>query len=190
MLLWWKDKSNEFISTGTVLYCGSSDGLVNFWEWDRKLSHAGVLRGHKLAVLCLATAQNLLFSGSADMSICVWKRSINGEHYCMSILKSHSGPVKCLAVEKDPETMCNERRWILYSGSLDKSVKTWRVSEHSHIHHQSHRNMIEVYPRSSSRSPSQRKLGSRRCWTQRCTYAHGILDMCVNIDWGGWFWFF
>ncbi|KAI9071101.1 hypothetical protein K1719_046942 [Acacia pycnantha] len=144
---------------GNVLYCGSSDGLVNYWEWDRNLSHGGVLRGHKLAVLCLTTAKILVFSGSADASICVWKRSLNGEHHCMSILNSHTGPVKCLAVEKDHEAMCNERRWILYSGSLDKSVKTWRVSEQSHVQqHQSRRSSTEVYPRSSS----LRKLGSRR----------------------------
>lgn len=146
---------------GTVLYCGSSDGLVNFWEWqDTALTHGGVLRGHKMAVLCLATADNLLFSGSADMAICVWKRALNGEHHCLSILTSHTGPVKCLAVENDVEAMCGERRWILYSGSLDKSVKMWKVSEQS-----SHtaaaaaqRNSTEVYPRASS----LRKMGSRR----------------------------
>lgn len=143
---------------GSVLYFGSSDGLVNHREWDRSLSHGGVLRGHKLAILCLATAQSLLFSGSTDMSICVWKRSLNGEHHCISILNSHTGPVKCLAVEKDQEAMCNEQRCILYNGSLDKSVKMRRVSEQSSIQHQSHRNGAEVYPRSSS----LRKYGSRR----------------------------
>uniref|UniRef100_A0A0D3BLE9 Uncharacterized protein n=2 Tax=Brassica TaxID=3705 RepID=A0A0D3BLE9_BRAOL len=49
------------------------------------------------------------------------------------------GPVKCLAVEeeqacrgKEAEVcMVNEgdRKWIIYSGSLDKSVKVWRVTE-------------------------------------------------------------
>ncbi|KAE8668364.1 proteasome assembly chaperone 2-like [Hibiscus syriacus] len=39
-----------------VVYCGSSDGLVNFWEREKHLSHGGILRGHKMAVLCLATS--------------------------------------------------------------------------------------------------------------------------------------
>ncbi|KAF5738189.1 hypothetical protein HS088_TW13G01085 [Tripterygium wilfordii] len=84
----------------TVVYCGSSDGVVNFWELEKHLSHGGVLRGHKLAVLCLVTAGNLVFSGSADMGICVWRRT-DSQHACLSILTGHNGPVKWLAVETD-----------------------------------------------------------------------------------------
>ncbi|KAL0535925.1 hypothetical protein IC582_024855 [Cucumis melo] len=112
----------------TFVYCGSSDGVVNFWEREKSLSHGGALRGHKLAILCLATAGRLLLSGSADMGICVWQRTA-AEHICLSVLTGHTGPVKCLAVEKDSEAGEGERRWIVYSGSLDKSVKMWRVSE-------------------------------------------------------------
>ncbi|GLU13647.1 hypothetical protein SLE2022_302710 [Rubroshorea leprosula] len=111
-----------------IIYCGSSDGRVNFREREKHLSHGGVLRGHKLAILCLVTAGNLVFSGSADMAICVWRRS-GSEHLCLSELTGHTGPVKCLAVEEDKEAISGESRWILYSGSLDKSVKMWRVSE-------------------------------------------------------------
>ncbi|CAN4079597.1 unnamed protein product [Withania somnifera] len=111
--------------SSNFLYCGSSDGLVNFWQRDKLrdklLSHVGTLRGHKLATLCLAAAGNLIFSGSADNNICVWKRD-GGDHTCLSVLSGHSGPVKCLAVEEDQE------QFIVYSGSLDKSVKIWRVS--------------------------------------------------------------
>ncbi|RDX79309.1 Protein JINGUBANG, partial [Mucuna pruriens] len=119
-----------------VVYCGSSDGLVNFWERDQKggLSHGGVLKGHKLAVLCLAAAGNLVFSGSADKNVCVWKRDESGFHTCHSVLTGHTGPVKCIAVEEDESQRQGQRgkgdqRWIVYTGSLDKSVKVWRVSE-------------------------------------------------------------
>ncbi|KAK5784787.1 protein JINGUBANG [Gossypium arboreum] len=113
----------------TMVYCGSSDGVVNFWEGDNHLFHGGALRGHKLAVLCLVTAGNLVISGSADMGITVWKRS-GAEHLCLSMLDGHAGPVKCLAIERDPdESIPGQERWILYSGSLDKSVKMWRISE-------------------------------------------------------------
>ncbi|KAK1315891.1 hypothetical protein QJS10_CPA05g01555 [Acorus calamus] len=117
--------------TASVVYCGSSDGLVNFWEREKQLSHGGVLRGHKLAVLCLAARGALVFSGSADKTICVWRRE-GGAHACLSVLTGHTGPVKCLAVEGDgeeAEAEAEDPRWIVYSGSLDKSVKVWRVSE-------------------------------------------------------------
>ncbi|KAF9608883.1 hypothetical protein IFM89_011921 [Coptis chinensis] len=114
--------------SGSVIYCGSSDGLINFWEREKSLSHGGVIRGHKQAVLCLAAKGNLVFSGSADKSICVWRRG-GGVHTCVSVLTGHNGPVKCLAVEKDEESRVDNKSWILYSGSLDKSVKVWRVSE-------------------------------------------------------------
>ena len=114
--------------SGTVLYCGSSDGLVNFWEREKQLSHGGVLKGHKLAVLCLAAAGNMMFSGSADKTICVWRRE-GTVHSCISVLTGHTGPVKCLAVEKDQESTAGDQRWTVYSGSLDKSVKVWSVSE-------------------------------------------------------------
>ncbi|XP_016471686.1 protein JINGUBANG-like [Nicotiana tabacum] len=121
--------------TGSVVYCGSSDGVVNFWEREKQLSHGGVLTGHKLAVLCLAVAGNLVFSGSADKNIIVWKRD-GSVHTCLSILTGHNGPVKCLAVEEDKESTGSERKWVVYSGSLDKSVKVWSVSEMApNLHH-------------------------------------------------------
>ncbi|KAL4566307.1 hypothetical protein LXL04_030421 [Taraxacum kok-saghyz] len=124
--------------TGAFVYCGTSDGIVNFWEREKDLAHGGVLNAHKLAVLCLTTAGNLVFSGSADKMICVW-RSEGVIHTCLSILTGHSGPVKCLAVVKAAEAEAegeavveaeaDKGRWKVYSGSLDKSVKVWSVSE-------------------------------------------------------------
>lgn len=115
--------------SGSVIYCGSSDGLLNFWEREKHLSHGGVLKGHKQAILCLAAQGNLVFSGSADKAICVWRRDQSGDHTCLSVLSGHTGPVKCLAAEKHEESGDDNQRWILYSGSLDKSVKVWNVSE-------------------------------------------------------------
>lgn len=115
-------------SSGSILYCGSSDGLVNFWEREKQFSHGGVLKGHKLAVLCIAAAGGLVFSGSADKTICVWRRD-GMIHTCLSVLTGHTGPVKCLAVEEDRESLDRDQRWVVYSGSLDKSVKVWSVSD-------------------------------------------------------------
>lgn len=110
--------------SGSIVYCGSSDGLLNFWDRGNSLAHGGVLRGHNLAVLCVVARGRLVFSGSADKNICVWRRD-GAEHQHLSVLSGHTGPVKCLAVEEDKE----KGKWKLYSGSLDKSVKVWRVAD-------------------------------------------------------------
>ncbi|CAH8342048.1 unnamed protein product [Eruca vesicaria subsp. sativa] len=114
--------------TARVVYCGSSDGSVNFWEGKKYLSHGGILRGHRMAVLCLAAAGSLVLSGGADKNICVWRRNGDGTHSCLSVLMDHVGPVKCLTAVEEAEGD-GDGRWIVYSGSLDKSVKVWRVTE-------------------------------------------------------------
>ncbi|KAK9097995.1 hypothetical protein Syun_025040 [Stephania yunnanensis] len=85
--------------SSSVLYAGSSDGVVNFWELGR------LTRRY------------------------VWRRD-GGVHACLSVLTGHTGPVKCLGVEEDGESRgSDDQRWKVYSGSLDKSVKVWRVFE-------------------------------------------------------------
>ncbi|KAL5987185.1 hypothetical protein ACLOJK_041182 [Asimina triloba] len=151
--------------TSSIVYCGSSDGLVNFWDRNGKhLAHGGVLRGHKLAVLCLATAGNLVFSGSADKTICVWRKD-GGSHACLSVLNGHTGPVKCLAVEEDRESSEEDRRWIVYSGSLDKSVKVWKVSEYAADMQMSQQQQMEPYV--SSESDGQSFSATGRVMSQK-----------------------
>ncbi|CAF2032132.1 unnamed protein product [Brassica oleracea var. botrytis] len=127
------------IPKSSMIYSGSSDGLVNYWERSKGIFIGGILKGHKSAVLCLTVAGNLLLSGAADKNICVWTRDpSDGSHQCVSVLTGHMGPVKCLAVEEEQAYRKGakasadtegDRKWIIYSGSLDKSVKVWRVSD-------------------------------------------------------------
>ncbi|CAH1413273.1 unnamed protein product [Lactuca virosa] len=112
----------------TVVYAGLSDGLLHYWEREKLLSGGRVLRGHTVAVLCLAAAGRMVFSGSVDTNICVWRREDGGDHKCLYVLNGHSGPVKCLAVDMSRRDGGGERPCTLYSGSLDRSVKIWRVS--------------------------------------------------------------
>ncbi|XP_021758862.1 protein JINGUBANG-like [Chenopodium quinoa] len=133
--------------TGSIVYCGSSDGMVNFWEREKNLAHGGVLRGHKLAVLCLAARARLVFTGSADKTICVWRRE-GTIHTCLSVLTGHNGPVKCLAVEDDEEA--KGQRYIVYSGSLDKSVKVWNVADQEGMHLMQQQQVMEVNSASES----------------------------------------
>ncbi|CAL4891289.1 unnamed protein product [Urochloa decumbens] len=123
-----------------VVYVGSSDGAVAHWQFRRGGGGAapprngGALRGHgKMAVLCLAVAGRVVVSGSADRTVSVWRREEGAEHARIAVLRGHTGPVKCVAM--DEEEAAEEdgagggRRWVVYSGSLDGSVKVWRVSE-------------------------------------------------------------
>ncbi|PVH63155.1 hypothetical protein PAHAL_3G482400 [Panicum hallii] len=121
-----------------VVYVGSSDGAVAHWQWRRGAPpgaaprNGGALRGHKMAVLCLAVAGRVVVSGSADRTICVWRREEGADHARLAVLTGHTGPVKCVAMDEEEEEeddgSGDARRWVVYSGSLDGSVKVWRVS--------------------------------------------------------------
>ncbi|CAM0949180.1 unnamed protein product [Alopecurus aequalis] len=119
-----------------VVYVASSDGAVTHWQWRRGAGrenaprNGGALRGHKMAVLSLAVAGRVVVSGSADRTICVWRRDEGADHSRLAVLTGHTGPVKCVAMdEEDSVDADGHRRWVVYSGSLDGSVKVWRVSD-------------------------------------------------------------
>ncbi|KAI3699643.1 hypothetical protein L2E82_44067 [Cichorium intybus] len=51
-----------------------------------------------------------------------------GNIYSLAAIGDMFGPVKCLAVDMSRRDGSGERPFTLYSGSLDRSVKIWRVS--------------------------------------------------------------
>ncbi|KAI3713074.1 hypothetical protein L1987_71645 [Smallanthus sonchifolius] len=101
---------------------------------------------------------SLVFSGSADSNVCVWRRDDGGEHKCVYVLRGHSGPVKCLAVDVSGGDGVGERAWTVYSGSLDRSVKIWRVCAQT----------VKVERREPV-APTKQKDGQRRTGFQRFT---------------------
>jgi hypothetical protein len=68
-------------------------------------------------------------SGSADRTLCVWRRD-GAEHVSLAVLAGHTGPVKCVAMDEEEAAGSSaDWRFVVYSGSLDGSVKVWRLSE-------------------------------------------------------------
>jgi WD40 repeat protein len=121
------------------LYAGTSDGNVRCWknlsvdEPEADMHEPEVLSSHGAAVTCLALCSgHFIFSGSADKKICVWRRENEGaDHTLAMVLAGHSDVVTCIAAQNDWEVNAACRnQWILYSGSLDRTLRIWRVYDH------------------------------------------------------------
>lgn len=115
-------------NNGNYLYAASSDKSITIWEKDdegtvKHMKIAGLLRGHRLAVLCLTSIADLLISGSADKTLRVWRRGSDG-HSCISVMQGHKGPVKSLAASVDPLMGV-----LVYSGSMDRTVRVWWIPQ-------------------------------------------------------------
>ncbi|CAI9093522.1 OLC1v1029034C1 [Oldenlandia corymbosa var. corymbosa] len=118
------------LTNSCILYSGSSDGFINFWEKEKnssRFNHGGFLQGHRFAVLCLVAIENLIFSGSEDTTIRVWRRE-EGSYYheCLAVLDAHRGPVKCLAACLEIDKLM-VMGFLVYSAGLDQTFKVWRV---------------------------------------------------------------
>lgn len=121
----------------TILYSGACDRSIIVWEKNGGSSHmsvAGALRGHTRAILCLAVVGDLLCSGSADGTVRMWRRGMGvGNYACLGVIEGHGSPVKCLAAgldSKHVKTSASDGRgeaYLVYSGSLDKEIKVWKV---------------------------------------------------------------
>ncbi|KAL0464486.1 UNVERIFIED_CONTAM: protein JINGUBANG [Sesamum latifolium] len=115
---------------GSFVYGGGSDGYVMGWQGNKDFDSWKAIcevKAHKMAVLCMCLMGEYLCSGSADRSICVWKREINGGLFRHMVIKGHEGPVKCL--QASPVRVGGG--FMLYSGSLDKSLRVWWVPNYS-----------------------------------------------------------
>ncbi|XP_074316306.1 protein JINGUBANG-like [Silene latifolia] len=118
---------------GSLLYSGACDRSILVWEkrgYDEGMDLLGALRGHTKAILCLATIDDLVCSGSADKTIRVWK-AFGTNYSCLAVLQGHQGPVKCLTAAVDSyysrHDSSSSSNYLLYSGSLDCSIRVWHV---------------------------------------------------------------
>ncbi|PSS24426.1 Myosin heavy chain kinase [Actinidia chinensis var. chinensis] len=115
---------------GKFVYGGGSDGYVMGWSGNEKSDSWKVIcevKAHQVAVLCVCLTGDYLCSGSADKSIGIWRREIGGEICRVGVIRGHEGPVKCL--QASPNSIGGG--FMLYSGSLDKSLRVWWVPKNS-----------------------------------------------------------
>ncbi|KAL2243999.1 UNVERIFIED_CONTAM: Protein JINGUBANG [Sesamum indicum] len=117
---------------GMVLYSGGSDGSILVWtnEGGGRMAAVGALRGHSKSILCLDVVVELVFSGSADKTVRIW-RGVGRSYSCLAVLEGHKGPVKCIAAAYDHNSSANTsnalKTCLLYSGSLDSDIKVWKI---------------------------------------------------------------
>lgn len=109
----------------SLLYAASSDKTVSIWQRAKAgeedhMTFVGVLRGHRQAVLCMCAVGDIVCTGSADRSIRVWRRSETG-HSLVTVLEGHRGPVRSVCASMEAV----ELGLMIYSGSIDRSVKVW-----------------------------------------------------------------
>lgn len=122
---------------GSVLYSGACDRSIIVWEkaggcggdgWQMVV--AGALRGHTKAILCITVVADVVFSGSADKTIRVWRRGIDGKSYCcLGVLEGHKSPIKCLAAAEEVCTSGSSggTSYLVFGGSLDCEIKMWKL---------------------------------------------------------------
>jgi WD40 repeat protein len=116
------------VGTDHRVYAAGSDGHVV--GWDRLGSRSAArwtlacdVKAHDMAVLCLCIARDLVCTGSADKTIGLWRRQSSGELAKVGAIGGHDGPVKCLQA-----SWCRvSNGCMVYSGSLDKSIRVWWV---------------------------------------------------------------
>nr|XP_023896866.1 protein JINGUBANG-like [Quercus suber] len=136
------------------IHIGSADKSIGIWKRDAwgkegKNSHAskGILKGHKevsinsvivsedgkwvygggMAVLCTCQTGEFLCSGSAGKSIGIWERGACGMLSKVGVISGHEGPIKRL--QASPSNIGGG--FLLYSGSLDKSIRVWWVPKNT-----------------------------------------------------------
>ncbi|KAL4193554.1 hypothetical protein AMTRI_Chr06g200100 [Amborella trichopoda] len=125
-------------SDGSVLYSGSGDRSILVWEREdsaQYMSVAGALRGHKRAILSLVVGSLdltvgsvMVFSGSADRTVRVWRRGVDGRHICLAVLDGHHGPVRALVAGFQGGLDHGLGSWFVYSGCGRGEVRVWEVS--------------------------------------------------------------
>ncbi|OMO54027.1 hypothetical protein CCACVL1_28116 [Corchorus capsularis] len=126
------------ISNG-IIYTGSDTNLIRIWKLP-EFSECGVLKTKASTVVSLAVSHDRLFAAYGDTKIRIWRRTWDGtlKHVKLATIPRAGGYVRSYIAGKDkmmrhmgPITSLavNISDNILYSASVDKTVKVWRISD-------------------------------------------------------------
>ncbi|KAK6125008.1 hypothetical protein DH2020_041282 [Rehmannia glutinosa] len=122
-----------------LVYTGSQGNTVRVWKLP-EFTECGQLKTKACMVVALQVSNDRVYAAYADCKIRVWRRSWEGvvKHVRVATVPvagsfvrnyisgkdkttKHFGPISSLAINTSDD--------ILYSASLDKTVKVWRISD-------------------------------------------------------------
>ncbi|KAL6568170.1 hypothetical protein OROHE_003854 [Orobanche hederae] len=122
-----------------LVYTGSQANVVRVWKLP-EFAECGQLKTKARIVVALQVSDDRVYAAYADCKIRVWRRSWEGviKHVRVATVPmagsfvlsyiggkdktiKHLGPISSLAISTSDD--------ILYSASLDKTVKLWRISD-------------------------------------------------------------
>lgn len=107
-----------------VLFSGSQNGEIKLWkkvgsEYKIGQTLVGYHKG-KITALAYNSTRCLLFSGSADKTIRVWKKNVYTLH-CVFMVHAHESPVTDILLYKNPE--------YFLTSAQDGTIKKWEKKE-------------------------------------------------------------
>jgi len=104
----------------TLLVAGCADGVVGVWDVPRRRPLSR-LRAHAGAVTAVVLSDQLLFSGSADLTVRVWTLDhLHIQH--LATLSSHGSPVHALGLSRD-------RMLLMGATATSTAVALWDVAQ-------------------------------------------------------------
>ncbi|XAR50664.1 hypothetical protein NMG60_11005051, partial [Bertholletia excelsa] len=129
---------------GGLIYTGSGTNVVRVWRLP-EFAECGQLKTRSAAaVVAIEVSNNKVYAAYTDGKIRVWRRSWDGaaKHARLGTIPSAGSYVRSYISSKEKTTKhlapisslaMNVSDDILYSASLDKTVKVWRISDHKCI---------------------------------------------------------
>lgn len=126
-------------SSNGLVYTGSVSNVIRVWKTP-EFTECGHLKTKAGMVVALEVSNDRVYAAYADCKIRVWRQSWDGKlkHIRLATIPStgnfvrsyiagkdkmmkHMGPISSLAINVADD--------LLYSASIDKTVKVWRISD-------------------------------------------------------------
>jgi len=117
----WYNAFDYDKQSNRLVWCGKDakdDGCI--WTYDLTTDSQNTFYGHTATVSCVKIRQRMIFSGSRDKTIRIWKITEKNIPSTTKELTGHSDEVCSLDIDLSKD--------IFVSGSFDNSIKVWKIS--------------------------------------------------------------